>query len=105
MSKRLTMRKIREILRLRYDLKRSHREIATSIKMGDSTVGDCLRRAAQAGVTWPLSPEMDDAKLISLMYSPAGNRSSSDSKQIDFAYIHQELKRKDYSGSRNSDHF
>jgi len=94
MSKRLSMRKIREILRLRYDLKRSHREIATSICIGDSTVGDCLRRAAKAGLTWPLPSELDDTKLEALLYASSGNRPSSSTKNIDFPHIHQELKRK-----------
>ena len=94
MSKRLSMRKIREILRLRYDLNRSYREIASSINIGDSTVGDCLRRAAQASITWPLPPELDDAKLESMLYASSGNRPVPSAKNIDFAYIHKELKRK-----------
>jgi len=88
------MRKIREILRLRYDLKCSHREIAASVHIGDSTVGDCLKRVARAGIIWPLSPELDDAKLEDRLYGSATHRPAPESKNIDFAYIHKELKRK-----------
>ena len=43
-QKRLSMRKIRELLRLKYDLGRSHREIARSLGIAASTVSDYVRR-------------------------------------------------------------
>jgi transposase len=88
------MRKIREILRLRYDLKCSYSEIARSIKIGQSTVGDCINRAKQAGISWPLPEKLDDAKLEVMLYKSSDNQSVSGAKNIDFAYIHKELKRK-----------
>ena len=54
MSQRLSMRKIREPLRLKYELGRSHREIATSLGIANSTVSDYVRRASAAGFSWPL---------------------------------------------------
>ena len=62
-KKRLSMRKIRELLRLKYELRRSHREIATSPGIANSTVSDYARRAAAAGFTWPLPEGLDDAVL------------------------------------------
>ena len=53
-QKRLSMRKIRELLRLKHELGRSHREIAGSLGIANSTVSDYARRAAAAGFTWPL---------------------------------------------------
>ena len=50
---RLSMRKINEVLRLRFELKRSHRQIARSIGAASSTVAEYLRRFAEAGLTWP----------------------------------------------------
>jgi len=47
------MRTIREILRLKWDCRRSNREIAQSCGIARSTVAECLARAAAAGVTWP----------------------------------------------------
>ena len=94
MSKRLSMKKIREILRLRYDLKLSYRDIASSICVGDTTVGDCLKRIARAGLTWPLPPELDDAKLEAMLYASPGNSPIPNAKNIDFSYIYKELKRK-----------
>ena len=42
-QKRLSMRKIRELLRLKYDLGRSHREIARSLGIAASTVSGADR--------------------------------------------------------------
>ena len=55
---RLSMRKIREVLRLRAD-GFSEREIARSVGCARSSVQICLWRADKAGVSWPLSPDQD----------------------------------------------
>ena len=54
------MRKIRELLRVKYELGRSHREIATSLGITNSTVSDYARRAAAAGFSWPLPEGQDE---------------------------------------------
>jgi len=91
-KKRLSMRKIREILRLRYEHKRSTREIATSISASPSTVAECLGRARVAGLKWPVGDDLDDAKLESMLYhAPAP---ASDRAQPDFEHIHREMRRK-----------
>lgn len=97
MSKRLSMRKIREILRLRFELGRTVSEIATGVCAGRSTVGDCLAKAKSAGLTWPLPAkyaDYTDEQLEALLYPSSQNASSAITKRIDFAHIHQELKRK-----------
>lgn len=65
------MRKIREVLRLNHDLKLSARQIARSCNISRSTVSDYLFRARNAGLSWPLPPELDDTALESLLYPPA----------------------------------
>ncbi len=57
------MRKIKEVLRLHYEKGLSARQIARSLDIGRSTVQDYLRRAEQAGLHWPLPPELDEASL------------------------------------------
>ena len=59
---RLSMRKIREILRLRSQ-KLSGRQIARSLQLGAGTVNDYIGRLRAAGLTWPLADDMDDAAL------------------------------------------
>lgn len=52
--KRLTMKKITEVLRLKFESKLSNRAIAGACKISNSTVGEYLKRAEVAGVSWPL---------------------------------------------------
>ena len=63
------MRKIRERLRVKFDLDLSIHKIAASLSIARSTVTEYLRRAAAAGVAWPLPPEMDDGQLEAQLLS------------------------------------
>ena len=58
------MRRIRELLRLKCELGRSHREIALSPGVVNSTVGGYADRAGAVGPSWPLPEGMDDAALF-----------------------------------------
>ena len=60
---RLSMRKLKEVLRLRYELGLGQRQIARSCSIGHGTVYEYLRRAQAAGVTWPLPEGWDDRQL------------------------------------------
>jgi hypothetical protein len=53
---RLTMRKIREVLRLKFDCRLTKRQIAKSCAIARSTVAEYLRRFFASGLSWPLSP-------------------------------------------------
>jgi len=54
------MRRIKEVLRLKYELGLGQRQIARSCSIGQSTVNDYLRRAEAAGLRWPLTEEWND---------------------------------------------
>lgn len=84
------MSKVKEILRLKYDVGLSLRDIATSCNCGKSTVDDILKRAQNASITWPC--ELNDKELLSLIYPPA----ERDSKytEPDLEYIFREMKKK-----------
>jgi len=56
--KRLSMRKIREVLRLSAEWL-STRQIAASLAIGRTTLQGCLERARDADVVWPLPLEQD----------------------------------------------
>ena len=92
-KERLSMRKIREILRLKYELGRSNREIARSCDMGCSTVSDYLKRARMAGLTWPLSDDQSDSFLERALFPPLTPPGSS-CLIPDFAEIHTELQKR-----------
>lgn len=91
-AKRLSMRKIREVLRLKWGRGLSHRAIAKACAVGVGTVSDYLSRASAAGVSWPLPEELDDGALEARLFSVADR--SRERTLPDFAAIHQELRRK-----------
>ena len=90
---RLHMRKIREVLRLRFDLGLSQREIAASTSIGQSTVADCLLRYKASELTWPLPVGLSDSELEGLFYPPSRLKKLS-KPAPDWDYIYRELKKK-----------
>ena len=92
-AKRLSMRKIREVLRLRLGLNRSIREVAQSISASSSTVWECLARAEAAGLGWPLDDDLDDTRLENLLY-PVLSLPNQARAAPDLKYLHQEMRRK-----------
>ena len=90
--KRLTMRKIREALRL-HASGLSTRKIAGSLGVGQSTASDYLKRVERAGLSWPLAAEMTDAALEALLFHPSGGPSRLVEAQPDWPAIHRELRR------------
>lgn len=67
-QERVTMRKIREILRLAWSCNQSRQAIATSCGIGKTTVTDTLCRASAANLSWPLPFALDDVGLEILLY-------------------------------------
>ncbi|MFC1816517.1 hypothetical protein ACFL0M_11420 [Thermodesulfobacteriota bacterium] len=69
-AERLTMRKTKEVFRLKFDCQLSNRKIAESCMIARSTVAEYLFRFQQAALSWPLPEAMDDARLEDLLFSP-----------------------------------
>lgn len=89
---RIAMHSIEEILRLRHECGCSQREIARSCGLSAGTVNKLLQLAGQAGLSWPLPPELDEAALQQRLYGrPAGAGPSARREAIDFAALHKEL--------------
>ena len=61
--KRLPMRKIREVLRLKFEHRLSERKIARSCNISRSTVSDYIGRFAVSGLQWPLPADLDETTL------------------------------------------
>jgi len=87
------MRKVREILRLRAS-GLTDRAVAQSVGCARSTVQECLKRAREAGVGWPLPEEVDDAVLEARLYPRAPTVAAAEFAEPDFAYVARELTRK-----------
>jgi len=93
-QERLTMRKIKEILRLKWDCQLSERTIARSCRISRSTVGDYVRRAEAAGLKWPLPEDLDDNQLYELLYPRTSHVNPKAAYLPDWQKIHLELRKK-----------
>src|SRR2546427_5037405 len=92
-QKALSMRKIKEVLRLRYDLGLLQDEIARSCSISQSSVHRYLERASAAGLNWPLPEDCDDRRLNELFFpaAPAGGGPLV-RPHVDFAEVHRQLQ-------------
>ena len=69
-NRRTSIRKIKEVLRLKYGNKRSEREIAISCSISKTTVAAYLKKARAAGLSWPLPGELDDSDIMARLFPP-----------------------------------
>lgn len=88
---RVTMRKIREILRLAWACGQTRQSIANSCGIGKTTVTDTLYRASAAGLSWPLPSDLDDERLESLLYPVQPRTLTSRRTPPDWHSLHNEL--------------
>jgi transposase len=86
------MRKIKEVLRLRFGLGLQQDQIARSCSIGQATVHRYLEKAAAAKVTWPLPDDFDDRRLNELLFPTRPLCTPSEPRPgLDFAQLHTQL--------------
>jgi len=88
------MRKIHEVLRLKWESKLSNRAIARSCGISHSTVREYLRRWQAAGLSWPLPETLDEDRLYRLLFPKPAPPSERVIPEPDWKTIHTELRRK-----------
>jgi transposase len=93
-KERLTVRKIREILRLRWELQLSERVVARSCRISHSTVGDYVKRAETAGLKWPLSEDLSENQLYELLFPRTEQLMPNAIPMPDWEEVSAELRRK-----------
>jgi len=86
------MRKIREILRFKYEVKLSHGKIASALGVSKGVVTKYVSLAQARGIDWPLPEGQDDTTLERLLLPPREPVTSK--AEPDCFQIHTELKRK-----------
>src|SRR5574340_62370 len=91
-TERLTMRRVREILRLKYGMGLSVRRIALSCSISTGGVCSYLQRAQVARLGWPLPAELDDAALEALLFPSVTSVPTRAVPLPDFPRMHQELR-------------
>ena len=80
---RLPMRKILEILRLKFEQGLSGRAIALAVCAALSKVEECLRRFAASGLGWPVT--LDETALKALLYPRTGMDAGMDTHPSDIS--------------------
>ena len=91
-TERLPMRHIREILRLKWRLQRSHRETARSLGISPGAVASVISRATGIGLTWDALEGLSDDALEQRLYGPKVTGRAARPRP-DPAWIHTELRR------------
>ena len=91
-TNRITMRQIRETLRLHLSAGLSFNEVGRNLKISKSAAAKYASLARAAGVDWEAAQALTDQELEARLYKPALPRSSHQLAP-DFASVHQELKR------------
>ena len=88
---RIGMRKIREILRQKWSMGRSHREVSASLRVSLGSITETLTRATRAGLDWARVRDLADDELAKSLY---GERSPGSRPAPDCHWIHTERRRK-----------
>ena len=92
-KRELSMRQLRHLLRLHHGGV-SAREIGRRLGVARSTIQDNLKRAAAAGLAWPLAEDVTDDALEHWLFGRAGVASGQRRRvEPDWAALARELKR------------
>ena len=86
------MRKITEVLRLKFAAGLSHEKIARAVGLSKGAVTKYVSLAEARGLSWPLPPELDEAALEVRLYPPRDG--AHDRVEPDYGAMHTELRRK-----------
>ena len=96
-QERLPVRKIREVLRLKNE-GFSNRAIARVCKVSNSTVGEYLEKARQAGLSWPLPEGLSEETLVQSLFLEKGTSSQPIALRApDWEEVYRELSKRDVS--------
>src|SRR5690606_22623922 len=91
-ARRISVRKILEILKLKWQDGLSNRQIAVNCNVSPSTVSDLIQRATHAGLSWPSVQQMTDKELEALLYVDVSTRKPPH-VMPDWQQVHKELSR------------
>lgn len=91
-TERLKMRQVREILRQKHVLGRSHRQIAASVGVSPGGVSGTLKRAELVGIDWATSQTMTEDEIEQRLYGPKLH-ARAERPMPDAAAMHLELRR------------
>ena len=93
-QERLTVRKIKEILRLKYEAGLSNRAIGRACRVSCSTVSEYTQRARHAGLSWPLPESLSEEELYSKLFPEAKRVNTAERPMPDWETVQKELRKK-----------
>jgi transposase len=86
------MRKTKEVLRLRLELGLGQREIARACSISQGAVHNYLKKAAKAGIGWPLPEGWDEQRLEETLFGDRRPVERRPRALPDFAFLHEQLQ-------------
>ena len=92
---RITMRKLLEILRMRFGSQLSLRQISHSVRVSVGTVSNYVEAFQESELSWPLAEDISEPELIQALFPDASIANRKGLIDPDWAEVHQELKRKE----------
>ena len=93
-AQRLSMRHVRDVLRLQWAGGLSDRKIAHSLRVSRPTVAASVRRAPAVGVSWPLPEALEEAALERLLFPAAPAQRTGACLIPDWSAVQRERTRK-----------
>ena len=91
-AKKVSMIKLKEILRLKYEAKLSVRQISSCLSLSIGVISKYVQRADAAGLSWPLPDDVSEQVLKAKLQPRRMNSASSDLAEPDFEVMARELK-------------
>ena len=88
------MRKVSDVLRLKFEAGLSNRQIAKSLSIARPTVAEYLRRFEAAQLPWSEAAKLDEVVLEGKLFPPVSRPVNARRPEPDWADVHQELRRK-----------
>jgi transposase len=94
-QERLSMRKIAEVLRLKWTCGLTNREIGRSCSISHSTVSDYVKRAEAAGIKWPIPETLNEDQLYRLLFPEEAQAADRAAKPLpNWEDVRKELKKR-----------
>src|SRR5215218_7099197 len=94
-TERLSMRRIRDVLRLKYEARLSERAMVAALGISKGAIGSYLSRARAAGLSWPLPEGLTDTELERRLFpGPPVAETVASRPAPDWAEVERELRRR-----------
>lgn len=88
------MRKLQDVLQMRFEYGLSFRQISRSIRISVGTVSNYIKAFETSGLDWPLKDECTEAELIRALFPETVLPTRKGLIDPDWGYVHKELRKK-----------